>query len=74
LKRLTFSATLDEAPQRIQLRLAQGAVEVQIELHPRHLENVRQQQLNLKPRRLHAFSGEEIRAALDHIKNGHAPR
>ncbi len=71
LQRLAPSAPLHQPAQFIHLRRRQRALEIQIQPHPRQLEDVRQQQLRLQPGRIHTLPGEEFRAALNGFQNGH---
>ena len=48
------------------------ALEVQIQFHARHFEQMREQKFGLQPRRLDAFFAKEIRAFLNRFEDGHA--
>jgi hypothetical protein len=74
LERLPITATTDEFAQGCDLFLAQRPLEIEIELEPRHLEDVREEEFDLKPGRVHAFAGEKFGAALNDFQNRHAGR
>ena len=61
-------------PIKLTLNLAELPFEVEVEIEPRHAQDVRQQQLNLQTGRFHAFLAEEFRAALNDIEDGHSAR
>ena len=46
-------------------------LEIEVELHARHLQDMLEQQLDLEARRRDASLGEILGAALDHFQNGH---
>ena len=73
LERLALAAALDKRAERFQFNIREHALEVQIELETRHAQDVREQQLDLQPRRIHAALGEKLSAALDHFEDRHAP-
>ena len=71
LQRLAKAAPLDHLAEALDLRRRQRLLEIQVELHPRPLEQMSQQQLRLEPRRVHAFPSQEFGAALDGFQNRH---
>ena len=71
LEWFALAATFDRFPQRVRFRRGERTLEIQIQLHARQLEQMREQKLGLQARRLHALSGEKIRAFLNRFKNGH---
>jgi len=73
LRRFALAAALDQLAKLVQFLRREGAFEVQIELHARHLEQMRQKQFHLEARRVHAFFGQKIRALLDDFKHRHPP-
>ena len=72
LQRLALAATFDQFAQRIRFRRRQNAVEIQIQFHARHFEQVRKQKFDLQARRLDIFFAEKIRAFLNRFEDGHA--
>jgi len=62
LQRLALAPAFDEFAQRVRFRRGEHALEIQIQLHARQLEQMRQQQLGLQARRLDAPFGEKFRA------------
>ena len=72
LERLVLAAPLHQLADRVQLRLGKGALEVQVEIHARQLEEVREQQFRLQPWRVHVLPGQERRTFLDDLKHCHA--
>ena len=71
LERFSLATPLDEFAKSIEFGVGEGAVEVQVQLHPRHVEKMRQEQFSLKPRRIDLAFGEEFRAALDDFQDCH---
>ena len=74
LERFAQAAAFDQFAQAIGFRGRQGAVEVEIQLHARHFEQMREQQFRLQARRLDIFFGEEFRAFLNRFEDRHAHR
>ena len=72
LKGFVLAAAFDEFAQRIRFHRGERSFEIQIELHARHLQQVRQQQFGLQARRFDAFFGQEFRAFLNRFEDGHA--
>jgi hypothetical protein len=50
LQRLALAATPDEFPERVRFRRRERAREVQVQLHARHFEQVREQEFGLQAR------------------------
>src|SRR5215470_13338660 len=71
LQWLALTAPFDQLAETLEFRLRKFALEIQIELHARHLEQMRQQQFRLQPRRIHALVLQKFGAALDDFQNGH---
>jgi hypothetical protein len=71
LERFALSAAFDEFAKRVSFGFAQRALEVQIQLHARNLQDVREQQLGLQPWRVDIFFGQEFRAFLNALKDRH---
>ena len=67
-----LAATFDKFAQGIGFGWRQCALEIQIQFHARHLEQVREEKFNLQARRLDVFLAEKIRAFLDRFEDGHA--
>ena len=63
---------LDQLAEAVNLRRREHALKLQIQPHPRLLEQVRQQQLRLQAGRIHPFLGQELRAALNGFQDRHA--
>ena len=72
LKRFALGTALDEFAKAVHFRRGERALEIQIQLHARQLEQMREQELGLQARRPDAFLREEFRALLDRFENGHA--
>ena len=70
--RLPLAAPPHQGAHRVQLRIRKRAVEVQVELHARQLEEVREQQLGLQTRRFYVLPSQELRTFLDDLKHCHA--
>ena len=47
------------------------AIEVEVEIHARHFEKVREKEFGLQTRRVDALAAEELGAALNDFENGH---
>ena len=62
---------LTSSRKRIRFRRRQHAVEIQIQFHARHLEQMREEQLRLQARRLDVFFGEKFGAFLNRFEDGH---
>src|ERR1700677_1587889 len=71
LERFALAAPLDEGAQGVQFRRGQDALEIQIELHARHLKEMGQEQLDLQSRRGDALFRQKIGAALNDFQDGH---
>jgi hypothetical protein len=71
LQRFAGGAALDEFAQAVGFRRRQHAPEIEIQLHARELELMREEQLGVEARRLDALFAEEIRAFLNRFENGH---
>jgi len=65
------SAAPDEFAQTLHLGGREHAAEVEIKAHARQFQQVGKQQFDIQARRVHTLFGEELRAALDHFKDGH---
>ena len=72
LQRFALAAAFDEFAQRVRFRRGEHALEIQIQLHARQLEQMREQEFGLQARRFNAFFGEKFRALLNRFENGHA--
>src|SRR5204863_3664474 len=62
---------LNHFAERLQLRFLQNTLEIQINLHARHLQQMRDDQFDLQSRRLNAFFREKLGAALNDFENCH---
>ena len=71
LQRLALAAAFNQFTHGAEFRRQQCALEVQIQLHARQLEQVGQQQFRLQPGRINPLFGQELRAALNGFKNRH---
>ena len=58
--------------EALDLGRRERALEVQVQLHPRELEQVGKEQLRLQSRGLHALFGKEFGAALDSFQDRHS--
>lgn len=74
LERFSIAPALDEFPQFFEFSFGENALEVQIQFHAWHLQEMREQQLNLQSRRFDSFLREKFRAALDDFEDGHGAR
>ena len=72
LERLALAAPPHQLAHRVEFRLGKGALEVQVELHARQFEEVREQQFRLQTWRVHVLPGQEFRAFLNDFKHCHA--
>ena len=71
LEGFAVAAAADEFAQVIDFFGGEDALELEVELHARELEDVRQQQLGLEAGRVNALFRQEFGAALNGFKNGH---
>ena len=71
LERFTPAAPLDKFAERVGFRYGQDAVKIQIQLHARHLEQVREERFRIEARRLDSLLGEETRAFLNRLEDSH---
>jgi hypothetical protein len=71
LQRLTLAAAPHQLAEAVHLRRREDAFKIQVQTHARLLQQVRQQQLRLQPRRVHPLLGQELRAALNDFQNRH---
>ena len=72
LERFALAARLtNHLAQRIRFRRREHALEIQIQFHSRHFEQMREQQFGLQARRFNAFFGQKIRALLNRFENRH---
>src|SRR6185437_6540069 len=71
LEWLTLGAAFYEIAESGCFAFGQGALEVQVELHARQLENVREEQFGLQSRGLDIFFCQELGAFLNALKDGH---
>ena len=74
LQRLALAAAPDEFAKTVNLRRREHALKLEIKPHARLFAQVRQQQFRLQPGRIHAFLGQELRAALNSFENRHADK
>ena len=72
LERFVLAAAFDEFAQRVRFRRCERALEIQIQFHARHFEEMREQQFGLQARRFDAFFGQKFRAFLNRFEDGHA--
>lgn len=71
LQGFALAASAHEFAEGGLLVVGEDALEVQIKLHARDLEQVGEEKLGVQARGLDAFFGEKIDAALDGLQNGH---
>lgn len=71
LERFAFAAADDGFAERVGFSGGQGALEIQVEIHARHLEEVGQEQLGLQARGFDAAFGQKIGALLYRFQDGH---
>jgi hypothetical protein len=72
LERFTLPATFHQFAHVRQLGLGKFALEIEIQLHAREFEGVRQEQFRLQTRRVHPLVRQEVRAFLNDFKHRHA--
>ena len=72
LQRFALAAADDEFAEGGEFGVGKGALEVQVELHAGHFQQVGEEEFHLQARRVHAFFGEEIGALGDDFEDGHA--
>ena len=72
LQRFALSPPFDEFSKRVRLRLGQCALEIQVQLHAGHVQQMSEEQFDLQARRVHTLFGEKICAALDDFQDCHA--
>ena len=65
------AAAFDEFAQGIGLRGREGAVEIEVQFHARHFEEMGEEEFRLQARGLDIFFAEEIGAFLDRFEDGH---
>ena len=74
LQRLALAAALDERAESGEFGFSQKPLEIEVEFHARHLEDVREEKFDLEAGGINAAFGEVIGAALDGFQDGHAER
>src|SRR5258705_3441133 len=71
LQRFALAPTANQLAKYVHLGGTKSALEVQIQLHARKLEQVRQKQLGLQPGRVHALFGQKFCAPLNNFQDRH---
>ena len=71
LEGFAVAAAADEFAQVIDFLRREGALELEVELHARELEHMRQQKLGLEAGGINALFRQKFGAALNGFKNGH---
>ena len=71
LQRLALTASRHHFPEVIQLLGRQDTVEIEIQIHPLQMQQMRQQQLHLQARRFDLFLGQKRRATLYSLQYSH---
>ncbi len=72
LQRFALSAAPDEFAKAFRFRRGEHSLEIQVQVHARQREQMREQEFGLQARRLDALVGEKIRALLNRFENRHA--
>jgi hypothetical protein len=70
LQRLPPAPPADQLADGRQLGVADGALELQVEAHPREPERVADEELRVQPGRLDPLRGEEFGGLLDDLEDG----
>ena len=71
LKWFALSPPANHLAQCVHFRRRERALEIQIQFHSRHFEQMREKQFGLQARRFDAFFGQKIRALLNGFENRH---
>ena len=71
LQRFASTPALNQVTQGIEIGISDGTIELEVELESWNAELVGEEPFDLEPGRFDAFTGEELRAALDDFKHCH---
>ena len=71
LEGFALSAAFNHFPEGVRFCRCERTLEIQIQLHSWHFEQMREKQFGLQARGIHAAFGEEVRTFLNRFQDGH---